>query len=111
MPRIRAFEHYVTPDDRVDIRVKVESGDVVDFSANYRARIDDEWVEVVRYDTAHGHLHLHRFWRPEEDEVETLDARSRDGATEDYGPELEEAEEDLVENWRSYRKQMEDHVR
>lgn len=108
MSRSRAFEHYITPDDRIDIELIVDQGAVVDFTANYRARIGGRWVEVVRYDTAHGHLHVHRFWRPEPDRIDTLEPP--DNPADDYSAALDRAEEDLVENWRAYRNLMEDHL-
>lgn len=84
-------------------------GALVGFTANYRARTGGRWVEVVRYDTDHGHLHLHRFWRTGTHEVEELEAPGH--PTDDYTDDLEEAERDLVENRRRYREKMEDHLR
>lgn len=105
----RFFEHDISPDDRIDMELEVDAGDVVGFTANDRARIGGRWVEVVRYDTAHGHLHLHRFWRPEESQIETLeDPGSPKGI---YNAELDQAEADLVENWQTYRHRMEESLR
>lgn len=102
----RAFEHYITPDDRIDVELEVHAGDVVTFTVNYRARIRGKWTEVVRYDTAHGHLHIHRFWRDEQGQIENLDDPGQPKGV--YNAELDAAEEDLVENWRTYRQRMEE---
>lgn len=99
------FEQYITGDDRLDIEIEVEAGKVLGFTVNYRARIDGRWEEVVRYDTAHGHLHVHRFWRPEGEQVEALDDPNDPKGV--YNADLDAAEEDLVENWRTYRRRME----
>ncbi len=104
----REYEHYITPHDRVDITVDVEHGTVVDFTANYRARIQGQWIEVLRYDTAHGHLHVHRFWRDPPHQIEELEDPSNPKGR--YGLDLTQAEKDLVENWRSYRSLMETRI-
>lgn len=104
----RVFEHYITPDDRIDVELEVDAGDVVAFTANYRARIRGEWVEVVRYDTAHGHLHIQRFWH-DDDRIENVEDPSQPKGV--YSAELDAAEEDLVQNWRSYRQRMEESLR
>lgn len=105
----RAFEHYITPADRIDVELEVHAGDVVAFTANYRARIAGRWLEVVRYDTAHGHLHIHRFWREAGDRIENIDDPSQPKGV--YNAELDAAEDDLVQNWRTYRQQMEEGLR
>lgn len=105
----RAFEHYISPDDRIDIAFEVDQGDIVGFTVNYRARIGGRWVEVVRYDTAYGYLHMHRFWRDEEHQIEDLDDASDPKGV--YNAELDQAEEDLVNNWRTYRRRMEANLR
>lgn len=101
----RSFEHYIRPDDRVDIELAIDRGRVTDLTVNLRSRIDDRWVEVARYDTAHGHLHLHRFWRPEDDRIETLEDPDDPQGTDDTA--LGRAEQDLLDNWRTYRRRME----
>lgn len=105
----RAFEHYITPDDRIDLELSIDAGQVVGFTANYRARIEGRWVEVVRYDTAHGHLHIHRFWREEGAQIEDLEDETEPG--DPYGAELDRAEADLVAHWRVYRRRMEETLR
>ncbi len=100
----REFEHYISPDDRVDIAIDVEAGTVRSFTANYRARFGERWVEVARYDTAHGHLHIHRFWREPEDQIEELEPPGNPKRA--YGSDLDRAEEDLTANWRTYRRRM-----
>lgn len=48
--------------DFLDVKLKVERKKVVDFSLNYRAKIEENFFEVYRVDTAHGLLHEQRFW-------------------------------------------------
>lgn len=38
-------------------------GKLTDVSVHDRARIRDRWVEVARWDNAHGFPHAHFFWR------------------------------------------------
>jgi len=47
---------------RIDVILKVEAGTVVAFSVNLSYWEDDAHYDVIRYDTAHGYIHLHRFW-------------------------------------------------
>lgn len=102
----RSFEHYITPTDRIDVELEANQGDITAFTVNYRARIRDRWVDVVRYDTAHDHLHLHRCWREEGNRIESLE--DPDDPKRTYNAELSQAEADLLENWSRYRRLMEE---
>jgi hypothetical protein len=104
MSSIKQYEIPLTDDDIVDIEFEKEEGKVVAFSANLRSRIDGEWREVIRYDTAHGRLHVHRFWRAEEDQIEDLDPSGEKAG--DCGSALGEAVEGIVQNWRVYRERL-----
>lgn len=91
--------------DFLDIRLFIERGRVVAFVLNYTAVIDGESREVVRYDTCHGRLHVHRAWLDGPASLVDLEAPGRRGA--DYKARLRTAEADLRRNWRKYRSQVE----
>ncbi|MBI5061269.1 MAG: hypothetical protein HZB67_03065 [Candidatus Aenigmarchaeota archaeon] len=58
----KEYTIFLTPDDRIDIRIIVEKGEVVEFVVNHRSFINNVWKEIYRVDTAHGYLHEQRFW-------------------------------------------------
>ena len=90
--------------DLLDVRILVEKGRVVGFVLNYAAVIRGEERVVCRYDTCHGHLHVHRYWlrggAPQD-----LEPPGR--AAPDYARMAGAAEADLAHNWRAYRAKME----
>jgi len=98
------YHSWFTEEDIVDVEIERERGEVVGFAVNLRSRIGGEWREVIRYDTRHGALHVHRFWRAEEESVEYLEGRSE--AERAYGRALDEAIEDIRTNWRDYRARL-----
>lgn len=93
----------------MDLTLRIDGRELVGFVANYRAIIDDPWVEVARYDTCHGVLHVHRFWLPEESQI--LDLEDPFHRRKDYGEVLAIAENDLDSNWPEYRERMEVNLR
>lgn len=44
---------------RLDARIEYEHGVPQSYSFQLSGYIDDEWVDLVRYDTAHGAPHRH----------------------------------------------------
>lgn len=62
MIRSTTFKLTFTWEDEVDVAIRKEDGKIIAFSVNYRTKIDDRWHDVMRYDTAHGMIHVHRFW-------------------------------------------------
>ena len=72
------------------------------FSINYRTLWGENWVEVCRYDTCHGFLHIHRFWRNPADQTDEL-PRSRI-PVENYRAAFVAAADDLVANWHKYKR-------
>lgn len=104
MSRVRTFVVEFTPRDEVDFRIETERGTVQSFALNYRGRIQGRWREILRYDTAHGHLHVHRFWRRADRVIERLDD---DVPGPPYDRQLQLAHEDLRANWRSTRRAFE----
>lgn len=91
-------------DDFLDIHLVVERGSVIAFSLNYTSLIGGAYRVVCRYDTCHGHLHVHRRWL-DRDQPEDLEPPTA-GKTS-YNEKLRLAEDDLQQNWREYRARME----
>ena len=87
----------LTPDDLITMEIGRMANTVVDVSFNYRARIRGAWVEVARFDNAHGAPHLHRFWVPD---TRLLHFRS-------LAAFASHAQNDLIANWAKYRRLME----
>ena len=54
--------------------------------------------EVIKYDTAHGHCHVHRFYRTLDDKGEKLKGKNISQAT------FDECRQDLKENWEKYKR-------
>lgn len=96
-------------DDVAVLRLVVERGKVVEFALSYSAFIGGCEVDVVRYDTCHGHLHVHRMWLDPPNDRVALESPwgAKGGTTTDYTEAVEYAKNDLLANWRSYRSQME----
>ena len=62
------------------------------------------WVQIVRYDTAHGFAHCDKL-HPYETVAKT------EMATTDYNEALTTAMNDLVNNWETYRRRYEQWLR
>lgn len=91
-------------DDFLDIHLVVERGSVIAFSLNYTSLIGGDYRVICRYDTCHGHLHVHRYWL-ERDHAEDLEDPAAGKST--YNDKLRLAERDLQQHWRDYRAKME----
>lgn len=85
--------------------MEIDNGQVLGFAVNYRAQIQGEWVEVVRYDTNHGYLHIHENWKDPETAIRPLE--DKENADPPYNETFTKAQEDLKANWRDYRRRME----
>ena len=81
---------------RVDVVLRVEAGAVIGFSINLSVWIDDDYHDVIRYDTAHGYLHVHRFW----ESVEMQPWRPYAGRP--LAEAFQAAYEDIKANWERY---------
>lgn len=71
------------------------------FALSYRAKIEDKWQEVIRYDTAHGYLHVQKFWRS----PKPISLKKEEWMPLDYL--FKEYKRDIVENWERYRRNLE----
>ena len=75
---------------------ETEKGKVVAFAVQLEVFVNDQWREVIRYDSAHGFAHIDRYY---------LDGRK---VKKDLNLKLNEAltlaDEDIKENWKAYQK-------
>jgi len=91
------FRRLLDGDNALRVRFELERGRVLKFVVQLECYFDDEWVPVVRYDTAHDFAHCDRL-HPCEATVKTrMD-------TQDYNEALTVAIQDLVDNWSDYRR-------
>jgi len=74
----------------------MEKGEIVEFVVQYEILIENKWMPVVRYDTAHGYTHK--------------DLINPDGSKEkifigpaDFNDALTLADKDINENWERYK--------
>jgi len=85
---------------RIDVTLIIERGKIVAFSLNLSIEENGEKHDVVRWDTAHGYLHKHEFWRT----TKTI--------KEKYFEKLPldkifvEVYRDLLKNWEKYVKKI-----
>jgi hypothetical protein len=98
--RRTAFLLDVTDEDVLDVWFDVDAGRITAFSVNYRALIQGEWRQVIRYDTAPEHLHVHEFFPPGNERIHRL----AKGPLTDYTQALDDAMDDLSTNRRRHRR-------
>lgn len=91
--------------DFLDFSFLVERGEVTELSVNYTALIDGRHQEVIRWDTNHGHLHVHRFWLGPAEQVEDLEDPG--DPKKAYKAALTSIERELRLRHEDYRRKME----
>lgn len=102
--KTRIIQH-LTSDDVLDAEFVLDRRRVLRFALNYRAVIRGRWVVVARYDTDHGHLHVHKNWLEPTRRIQDLEDPA--ALRGDYSAALDTAQRDLRENWQRYRQRME----
>ena len=106
---VKQFQIVVTHEDIVDVTLEFEQKNgkkiLTGFALSYCAFIHGSWHEVIRYDNAHGYVHVQKFWRspnpiplPEDEKVS-------------FEYLVKKYRQDLVENWERYRGYIEEQVR
>lgn len=101
--RVKRWRTYLeTIEDVLDWEVRRERNLVTHFSINYRTFRSGRWLEVCRYDTCHGYLHIHRQWRKPSEQAQDLTAK-RIGVG-NYHMALAAASRDLENNWKRYKQ-------
>jgi hypothetical protein len=96
------FQRFLSADNILRAWFELERGQVHKFMVQLECYIDDqdEWIPVVRYDTAHGFAHCDRL-HPYAPTTKTK------MTTRDYNEALTFAIQDLAENWGIYRRRFE----
>jgi hypothetical protein len=97
------FRRFLDKDTVLRVRFELEQGKVLKFTVQMECRFDEseEWIPVVRYDTAHGYAHSDRLF-PYDKLIKTK------METKNYNEALTTALDDLVKNWRHYRRRYEE---
>ena len=104
MSKKKKHQIQLTLEDILEVHLELEGSNLVNFSIQYKAFIKGEWRQVIRYDTAHGHLHVLRAWREGEGEpVSHLHGIP-------YKASLPWVKKDLKDNWERYRKFVEESI-
>jgi len=86
--------------DRLRVSAQKKRGEILEFTVQYEALIQDEWRPVVRYDTAHGFAHkdiLHPDGRVDKQPI----------YFESYNLAFTYATLDLKRFWKEYREKHE----
>lgn len=99
-----AYKRHIGPEDVLDVQLRTRNGRILAFTLNHRTSIKGRWIQVIRYDTHHGRLHVHRFWRKEKDQVEILEK----DPIQDYTVQFQKAEKDILRNRVRYRSLIEE---
>ncbi len=94
------FRHLLDESNALRAWFELEQGRVIQFSVQLECRFVDEWIPVVRYDTAHDFAHCDRL-HPYEP------AKKMSLITRDYNDALTFAIQDLTDNWNGYRERYE----
>lgn len=101
----KRFRYLLREEDWIDVRITTtEDNNIVRFSVNYTAIIEDKAYPVIRYDNAHGFAHIDRLWLDPEKRKEEIKGLSNIDI-------LKIARKDITDNWKKYRKKMEKIIR
>ena len=74
-----------------------DDSNIVKFSVNYTALIDQKAYPIIRYDNAHDYAHIDRYWTSEKEQIQ--------GETNLEIIRL--ARNDITNNWKKHRKKVE----
>jgi len=81
---------------RVDVTIITERGKIVGFSVNLSVEEEGEKRDIARWDTAHGYLHKHEFWRT----TKTIKDKKYENVSLDVA--FREIYKDVLDNWRKF---------
>lgn len=104
--RLVEFHRYLDDSNSLRVAFELEHGQVLRFIVQLECRFagDDQFKPVTRYDTAHGFAHC--------DVLHPYDKTAKTTMTaQDYNEALTFAIDDLVRNWRAYRRRYEKWLR
>jgi len=75
---------------------KTSKGKVIGFVVQLEVLVGDQWQAVIRYDCAHGFVHIDRYYLDGRKAKKELPLKLSDALTL--------ADEDMKENWKNYQK-------
>jgi len=94
--KTKSYVFMLTETDRKRHKHMSDAGKIIGFVVQYETKLQDKWVPMMRYDTAHGFAHK--------------DILNPDGTSEkillgnvDYNELLTFADRDINENWQRYK--------
>jgi hypothetical protein len=94
------FRRLLDHNNALRVKFELTQGKVSKFMVQLECQLTEEWIPVVRYDTAHNFAHcdvLHPY-------EATLKTRM---PVQNYNEALTFAIEDLTQNWVAYRRRYE----
>lgn len=104
--RLVEFRRFLDDNNALRARFELGQGQVLRFMVQLECYFENNggWVPVVRYDTAHGFAHC--------DKLHPYETVTKiEMAATDYNEALTTAMDDLVNNWKTYRRRYEQWLR
>lgn len=95
------FRNLLDHKNALRVKFNLEQGRVRQFMVQLECEFENDWLPVVRYDTAHGFAHCDRL-HPYKDTVKT------GLVTQNYNEALTFAIQDLTNNWQEYRRRYQE---
>jgi len=97
--KIVSYEFLLSDSDRKRHVHKTDRGSVISFTVQFETLVDDKWLPVIRYDTAHGYAHkdiLHLDGHKEKINLGSLALKEA----------LVLADRNINENWSRYEQRF-----
>lgn len=101
--QLRTFKKQKPLDDSLDDFIITvsdwdeESNKMVSFCVVQICYFGENTYEIVKFDSAHGHCHIHRYYRRLNDEGEPIEKDNSPAAFDEF-------RNDVKENWRKYKR-------
>jgi len=94
-----AYQKFLDADEleKLRLRIKTDSGKVVDIVVQYESFINGKWTPIVRYDCAHGFFHRDLLYPKEQKEKQSINITPLESA-------LTYAEQDIKDRWEFYKE-------
>ena len=94
------FRRLIDENNALRVRFELERGAVLAFVVQLECKFGEEWMPVIRYDTAHGFAHRDTIHPSQQTKKTELKVGS-------YKEALNFAMDDLEANWSEYRRRYE----